>query len=353
MVPVGADTVAFKSGTAFCAATPKIHCEEQSVIAEAIFKIRCVSNCTDPPSSPPSSSPSNSPMKGCQKVHDKVVVNQAGFPTRSVLDTTNIVISGDTIQSRMCTLKGAVKFSAMAGSAQAQIDPNLRDPSSMTPLCFPMATMTFFAGIVSDKSSSIQSNVIVQVEPHGHIRILGKSINTDVTVRLDGITYAPFMQFNEPPAQCGDCKCAATPAFHVTSATVSHSVTLLTLFRSSGSPLLLPFWKRWRQHDEQWLYQGVTSLCTSLCMTCFLCHQYCTPPAYDRSGNGGLKPKDCQCDMLKRLECWKHENSTMQTAPLRCGQYKQLLRMYKTGNPAVPVGDDVCGKVCAEQLAGL
>ena len=128
----------------------------------------------------------------------------------------------------------------------------------------------------------------------------------------------------------------------------------MTLFRSAGSPLLLPAWRGWRQNDQQWLHQGASSLCPalclSLCLSGVLFPQYCTPPAYDRRPDGGLKPKDCQCDMLKRLDCWKHDNSTM----LRCGQFKQLLRMYKwTGDIAVTVGDEVCGKVCAEQLAGL
>jgi hypothetical protein len=160
--------------------------------------------------------------------------------------------------------------------------------------------MTFFAGIVSDESSPIQSNVIVQVEPHGRIRIVGQSITTDVNVTLDGITYPPFMQFNEPPPQC--------------------------------APYCFPPGEDGGK------------------MTSSGCIKYCTPPAYDRRADGGLKPKDCQCDMLKRLECWKHENSTM----LRCGQYKQLLRMYKwIGSIAVTVGEKVCGKVCAEQLAGL
>lgn len=79
------------------------------------------------------------------------------------------------------------------------------------------------------------------------------------------------------------------------------------------------------------------------------CPQYCTPPAYKRNAAGELQPLECQCDMMKRLECWKHEGSTS----LRCGQFKQLLRMYKISSPNDEVGDADCGKTCGEQLSGL
>ena len=118
----------------------------------------------------------------------------------------------------------------------------------MTRLCFPMATMPFFAGVVSDESSSIQSNVILQIEPHGRIRIAGQSINTDVSVRL--ITYAPFMQFNERPPQCGESKCAPTYAIDLHAmyrcCGPHAAVTLMILFHSPGSSLLLPDWKGWK-----------------------------------------------------------------------------------------------------------
>lgn len=238
-----------------------------------------------------------SDMVGCQKVHAKVDVQQDGFPTNSVLSASNMVASGGTIQSRVCTLKGVVTFTVMDGSAQAQIDPNLRDPATKTPLCFPMAAMTFFAGVVDDAASPIKANVIVQVEPHGRIRIVGQQIEEDVKVRLDGITFAPFMQFNEPPPQC--------------------------------APYCFPLGEDGGQ------------------MTSTGCIKYCTPPAYERNDQGELAPKDCQCDMLKRLECWKHEGESN----LRCGQFKQLLRMYTLNGQTV--GEEQCGKVCGEQLSGL
>jgi len=243
----------------------------------------------------------SSALQGCKQIHDKVDYEQPGFPTKSVLDASKMVASGNTIQTRMCTLKGVIKFTAINESAQAQIDPNLRDPSSMTPLCFPIATMTFFAGVVADDkaTSPIQSNVILQVEPHGRIRIIGQKINADTFVRLDGITYSPFMQFNEPPPQC--------------------------------APYCFPLGEAGGE------------------MTSTGCIKYCTPPAYKRNADGKLQPLECQCDMMKRLECWKHEGSTS----LRCGQFKQLLRMYKISSPNDEVGDADCGKTCGEQLSGL
>jgi len=259
---------------------------------------------TPKPTPEPTKEPTPTPasvLKGCKQIHDKVDYKQPGFPANSVLNASNMVVSGNTIRSRMCTLKGVVKFTAIDESAQAQIDPNLRDPSSMTPLCFPIATMRFFAGIVADDkaTSPIESNVIVQVEPHGRIRIIGQKIKADKYVRIDGITYPPFMQFNEPPPQC--------------------------------APYCFPLGKAGGE------------------MTSTGCIKYCTPPAYKQNAAGELKPLECQCDMLKRLECWKHEGST----GLRCGQFKQLLRMYNIANPNDEVGDADCGKTCAEQLAGL
>jgi len=236
----------------------------------------------------------------CQNTKNKVDIHQAGFPTHSVLGPDNIVISGDSIHNRVCTLKGVVKFTYIDGSVQAQMDPNLRNPLTMTPLCFPMATMTFFAGVASNASSPIQSNVIVQVEPHGRIRIVVPKMFEGVIVRLDGITYAPLMEFNVPPSQC--------------------------------APYCFPLGK-----------DGGN-------MTSTGCIKYCTPVAFERTDDGSLQQKACQCDMLKRLECWKHENST----ELKCGQYKQLLRMYKlVGQAKKPMGQAECGKLCAEQLSGL
>ena len=173
----------------------------------------------------------------CQNTKNKVDIHQAGFPTHSVLGPDNIVISGDSIHNRVCTLKGVVKFTYIDGSVQAQMDPNLRNPLTMTPLCFPMATMTFFAGVASNASSPIQSNVIVQVEPHGRIRIVVPKMFEGVIVRLDGITYAPLMEFNVPPSQCGNCH---TPCALLQSPYYCHHEydTLL------GSSVLLPTRKR-------------------------------------------------------------------------------------------------------------
>ena len=49
----------------------------------------------------------------------------------------------------MCQVKFTKVGDASNASWIAQIDPNLRDPTLRTPLCLPMATMIFHAGVVA------------------------------------------------------------------------------------------------------------------------------------------------------------------------------------------------------------
>ncbi len=73
--------------------------------------------------------------------------------------------------------------------------------------------------------------------------------------------------------------------------------------------------------------------------------QYCIPPAYQRAANGELRPLDCQCDMLKRLECFVRE----QDPRLRCGQFKQLLAMRTLSGKS----RSKCLRACGQQLSLL
>jgi len=229
---------------------------------------------------------------------ERVDVNQVEFPTRAVIPHANVVISGNSLESQTCTLRGVVTFQSIKGQAEAQLDPNLRNPYDKTNLCFPLAAMVFFAGVVSGDSSPIHRHVAVQLEPHGRLRILEPELR-DLRVRLDGITYYPFMRFNKPNPTC------APYCFPMMAAGVTGSK-----MKSAG------------------------------------CVKYCTPPEL-RLVNGALVPINCQCDMVKRLSCFQREGSKT----LKCGQFKQLVRTHTLDKGTVDA--KVCGEVCGRQLSAL
>jgi hypothetical protein len=248
-----------------------------------------------------------SDMKGCRLVRNKVKIPQDGVPpATSIVSEANMVVMGNSIQSRVCTLRGIVEFTALSkGNVVAQIDPNLRDPFLKTPLCYPIAAMLFSAGVVENNSTAITKTIAVRIEPHGAIRVVGGDAATaskNVRVRLDGITYTPFMPFNtQPSSGCGP---SCFPPSH--------------------------------QDDQQ---KGKQKMGVSGCL------KYCTPPAYKRAANGELRPLDCQCDMLKRLECFVRE----QDPRLRCGQFKQLLAMRTLSGKS----RSKCLRACGQQLSLL
>ena len=219
-----------------------------------------------------------------------------GTAKHSLVTSSNIVAMGDSLQTRTCTLQGVATFTSIQGSAIAQMDPNLRDPIKNNPLCAPLAAMVFFAGVVEDETAPITRSVAVQIEPHGRLHVLGKEPH-DLKIRLDGITYHPQTQANISPKVC--------------------------------APYCFP-------EDT-----GATQMGTSGCV------KACTPPVLTTASDGSQQVQDCQCDLVKRLDCWK-----VQKSPLRCGQFKQLLRMHSLATGQT-VGDEKCGEICARQLAAL
>ena len=116
-----------------------------------------------------------------------------------------------------------------------------------------------------------------------------------VRIRLDGILFHPFMGFNEVPLTCGGhCFPQSTP--------------------------------------------GKTTMGSSGCM------KYYTPAVYDRSS----QLDNCQCDMVKRLDCWMREGSK----DLQCNQLKVMVRMHLLTTKRTATLEE-CGEVCARQLAVL
>lgn len=230
----------------------------------------------------------------------RVDTKQADFPARAVLQLAgpHVVVTGYGQESITCTLRGVVTFQASGGHAEAQLDPNYRDPRFKSPLCHPMATMLFFAGVVDDDTGPIRRHVALQIEPHGRIRVIGKEAR-DIKVRLDGVTFSPFMRFNKPNPSCA-AYCFPTVKPGKSGAKMS----------ASG------------------------------------CVKYCTPPEMQLVA-GKLQPVPCRCDMMKRLECFKREGSSK----LVCGQFKQLIRAHTLAKGTVDM--KVCGEVCARQLTAL
>ena len=117
-----------------------------------------------------------------------------------MLQEDTIVVMGDNLPQRTCTLRGVVKFTTTNGTAAAQLDSNLRDPALKVPLCFPLRAMVFFGGVASesDPDGPITRSVAVRIEPHGRLELIFPE-EANVRVQLDGITYHPYMEFNTPP----------------------------------------------------------------------------------------------------------------------------------------------------------
>lgn len=232
----------------------------------------------------------------------RIDVSGEGFPT--VVTTANMLVMGDTIQTRVCSLHGVVGFSSINGEAVAQLDPNLRDPTGpKLPLCAPLSAMVFFAGLVLGTSSPILRTVAVQIEPHGRMLVLAgltpSDIAAGVKVRLDGITFQPFARFNSVPGCAPYCFPASASS---------------TAMGNSG------------------------------------CVKYCAPEQYTRGEDMSLVLEDCRCDMVKRLECWNHEGEN----DLRCLQFKQLLNTYLlSGQMTSEELHQKCALTCARQLSSL
>ena len=87
-------------------------------------------------------------QKGCRTAAKPVDVNRTGFPP--VLSPSNIIVMGETLQTRTCALLGTVNFTSVNSSLVAQLNPNARDPKMGVSLCFPLTAMIFFAGIVNN-----------------------------------------------------------------------------------------------------------------------------------------------------------------------------------------------------------
>jgi hypothetical protein len=249
---------------------------------------------------------------------------------------------GKTLQTRTCALVGTVDFKPVNGSIVAQLDQNSRDPYLGTPLCFPISTMIFHAGVVASKvGRSIKHLVAVQIEPQGRIRVIthpyaifpkgpvatatqmkrgqgserytkllrerepqksqgGPLDNPDkLFLRLDGITYHPLMRNLRSPTQC------------------------------------VPYC-----FDESEDVRAKEVLSGTACV------KYCTPSEIDPKTKVNIK---CKCDMVKRLECWARGNMTT----IRCGQFKQLMGMHHTMGKQGKSLDEECSEVCAKQLASL
>jgi hypothetical protein len=213
-----------------------------------------------------------------------------------------MVVTGNSLHTRVCAFRGVVQFSGMGNDVIAQIDPNLRDPD-LKPLCFPIASLVFVAGVVADENSPISKAVAVQIEPHGTMRIVGGGVakKQNVKVRLDGITFTPFMTFNTQP-------------------------------NSGCSPNCFP--------------QSTSGVAKEMGISG--CLKYCTPPEYGLKKDGSIGPIDCQCDMVKRIECFARKGLPA-SSNLKCGQFKQLIAT-RTLSGASP---DKCGEVCGRQLALL
>jgi len=238
------------------------------------------------------------------------------FPQASIIGPRNLVITGRSIADRTCALRGVVKFTNLREQGTkkngdtwiAQIDPDLRDPVVRTPLCFPMATIIFHAGVViNQEAKEIESLVAIQIEPHGRIRVIteiGKNSNSSATLylRLDGITYHPLMKYVVTPNKC------------------------------------VPYCFDESKHVQTTSMQSGTG-----------CSKYCTPSELNPVTR---KKLNCRCDMIKRLECWARGNKNS----IRCGQFKKLMgiRMAAGTNTSnSSYANAKCALTCARQLANL
>jgi len=229
-----------------------------------------------------------------------------GFPIQGIVGLSSMLVMGDDIQGRTCVLHGVARFGSIDGSAPiAQLDPNLKDQrnGASIALCAPLSTQLFFGGLVTDSSAPITQSVALQIEPHGRMRIIaGLSPNEmkseSLDIRLDGITYQTYLPFNQPHA-------CVTYCFPL--------VATIEQLESAG------------------------------------CTKTCTPSQYERKADGSVAQLNCRCDMVKRLDCWKHDKENA----VRCGQFKQLMRSYVQDPKLPPHNAAKCSAACARQLAGL
>lgn len=70
---------------------------------------------------------------------------------------------------------------------------------------------------------------------------------------------------------------------------------------------------------------------------------------YDRDVQGNSEINQCQCDMVKRLDCFVREGQ----ADLQCGQFKQLVKTHRLDNRKTEDDLEECSPICARLLAGL
>jgi hypothetical protein len=242
-------------------------------------------------------------QSGCSNVLQHRVVVEDSSVTGPLLKLENLLIMGDTLQSRTCMLRGVAEFEKINGDWVAQIDPNVRDPKVKAPLCFVLNTMIFPAGVVTSTEGQITQLIAIQLEPQGTIRVTTKlnkePANLRLHLRLDGNLYHPFMPALKPPTT--NCAPYCFPA--------------KMLARDKMSP-------------------GTS------------CVKYCTPQQLDPDTR---KPLDCKCDMLKRIDCWKHKGSLS----IRCGQYKQLLGQRYLNMTNQTMIEMQCAAICARQLSSF
>jgi chemotaxis protein histidine kinase CheA len=242
-------------------------------------------------------------QSGCSNVLQHRVVVEDSSVTGPLLKLENLLIMGDTLQSRTCMLRGVAEFEKINGDWVAQIDPNVRDPKVKAPLCFVLNTMVFPAGVVTSTEGQITQLIAIQLEPQGTIRVTTKlnkePANLRLHLRLDGNLYHPFMPALKPPTT--NCAPYCFPA--------------KMLARDKMSP-------------------GTS------------CVKYCTPQQLDPDTR---KPLDCKCDMLKRIDCWKHKGSLS----IRCGQYKQLLGQRYLNMTNQTMIEMQCAAICARQLSSF
>jgi len=299
--------VALKTKSGYCSNTggDDVRCDSSQVSAAQTFTFRCVQNCdgNSGTGGGTGGGTSGGSIGAVNTTHGgtgggtsggsigAVNTTQPGFAAQSVLKPTkNMVVMGPTMEVRTCVLKGVIDFTAVNNEAIAHLDPNYRDPKTKVPFCFPMASLVFFAGVVeSDRPDApIQKVVPIQIEPHGRLKLIG--VNSNTKVRVDNIMYHPVMKFNKSPSSC--------------------------------APYCFPDGK-----------MGGQKLGMSGCV------KACTPTQYISQEDTTQKLSECECDMLKRLDCFYHDGSSQ----IRCGQVKKLMAM----------STPQCTEICAGQLAAF
>jgi len=246
-------------------------------------------------------------MDGCNVTKSRVLIDST--VTGPVLQPKNIVVMGNDISTRTCALRGVANFTRVNGDWVAQIDPNTRDPKVKSPLCFPLNSMIFSAGVVDREGGPIIKAAAIQIEPHGSIRVItqvGPS-NGVLHLQLDGIAYHPLMMAPKPPAP--NCAPYCFPAKPLSNSKMSPGTS---------------------------------------------CVKYCTPEQLNATVSPRV-PLACKCDMLKRIDCWEHDTGNSDTrSGIRCGQYKQLLATRHADMNANETWiQQTCAAICARQLSAF